>query len=52
MELWVDGKKRTEQFRSWLDFSVALASGAHRVTIFSTRFDDVARKTSFTFNVN
>lgn len=52
MELWVDGKKLTEQFRSWLDFSSTLAPGSHRVTIFSTRFDDVARKVSFSFTVN
>jgi hypothetical protein len=50
-ELWIDGQKVTEQYRSWLDFSVALPSGPHTVGIFVNNFDDDHQHTSFSFNV-
>jgi hypothetical protein len=52
IELWVDGTKRTEQYRSWLDFSISLGAGAHKVSIYAVRFDNVFKKTAFTFTVD
>ncbi len=52
LELWIDGHKVTEQFRSWLDFEAPLAKGQHKVAINANGFDDDFQHTSFAFTVN
>jgi hypothetical protein len=52
VELWIDGQKKTEQFRSWLDFTASLPIGTHRVTIFVNGYDDDFQRTTFFFTVN
>ncbi len=56
IELWVDGKKVTEQYhvwgsRAWFDFSDTLASGAHRGVIFAADIDNRQQQTVFNFTV-
>jgi hypothetical protein len=50
-ELWVDGNKITEQYRSWLDYSTPVASGSHKVDIYVNNYDDDHQHTTFSFNV-
>jgi hypothetical protein len=50
-ELWIEGHKTTEQYRSWLSFSVALSAGFHEVDIYVNSFDDHHQHTGFSFNV-
>jgi hypothetical protein len=50
IELWVDGKKVTEQFhawgpRAWFNFSDALASGTHRVVFIVADIDNRLQET-------
>jgi hypothetical protein len=52
MELWIDGKKAKEQFRSWLDFTTALSLGTHKVGINAVGYDADFQHKSFTFTVN
>jgi hypothetical protein len=52
MELWIDGQKIKQQFRSWLDFTTSLPPGTHKVTIFANGYDDDFQRTSFLFTVN
>ena len=51
MELWVDGKKAAQQFRSWLDYSISLSSGTHKATIFAVGYDGDYEKSVVTFSV-
>ena len=50
-ELWIDGVKITEQYRSWLDYSALLASGTHSVAIYVNNYDNDFQRTSFTITV-
>ena len=52
MELWIDGRKVKEQFRSWLDFTTPLAPGTHKVTVDSVGYDSDFQRKSFTITVN
>jgi hypothetical protein len=52
MELWIDGHKVKEQFRSWLDFTTSLVHGTHKVTINAVGYDSDFQRKSFLFTVN
>ena len=52
MELWIDGHKIKEQFRSWLDFTTPLARGTHKVTVYSVGYDSDFQRKAFTVTVN
>jgi hypothetical protein len=57
IELWIDGKKATEQFhvwdtRAWFRYSQSLAAGTHRATFFAANPDNSLLKTSMTFSVS
>ncbi len=52
MELWIDGHKVKEQFRSWLDFTTSLVHGTHKVTINAVGYDSDFQRKSFMFAVN
>jgi hypothetical protein len=52
VELWIDGHKIKEQFRSWLDFTTTVTPGTHKGTIFANGYDDDFQRTSFLFTVN
>jgi hypothetical protein len=58
VEVWTDGKKAVQQFAgafsnySFLNASVPLAGGSHRITIFAAGTDNSLRSKSFTFNVS
>jgi len=52
VELWIDGNKIREQFRSWLDFTTSVTPGTHKVTIFANGYDDDFQRTSFLLTVN
>jgi hypothetical protein len=56
VEVWVDGKKITEQLNgfsnySFLDETLNLTQGSHRVTIFAAGWDNSLQKKSFTLYV-
>ena len=57
VEVWVDGKKVVEQLNgfsryTFMNKSVALASGSHKVKIFASGWDNWLEQKSFTLNVN
>ena len=52
VELWIDGHKIKQQFRSWLDFTTTVMPGTHKATIFVNGYDDDFQRTSFLFTVN
>ena len=52
VELWIDGNKIKEQFRSWFDFTTSVTPGTHKVTIFANGYDDDFQRTSFLLTVN
>jgi hypothetical protein len=55
MELWIDGNmemKVKEQFRSWLDLTIAVPVGTHKVGINAVGYDGDFQHKSFTFSVN
>jgi hypothetical protein len=52
LELWIDGHKVTEQFRTWLDFTTPIAVGTHKITLFANGYDDDFQRTLFSFTVN
>ena len=52
MELWIDGHKVKEQFRSWLDFTTPLVPGTHKVAVYSLGYDSDFQRQSFTITVN
>jgi FG-GAP-like repeat len=57
VEVWVDGKKVGEQLigfshYTFMNKSLAIASGSHQVTIFAAGWDNWVEKTSFSLNVN
>src|SRR5439155_15629725 len=45
VELWIDGHKIKQQFRSWLDFTTSVTTGTHKVTIFANGYDDDFQRT-------
>ena len=56
MELWVDGKKVSEQHHTWegnayFSFSSALAPGTHQGAIFAADIDDTLQLNEFNFTV-
>lgn len=56
VELWVDGTKKAEQLDgfshySFLDKTISMTSGNHRVTIFAAGWDNWLEQTTFTLNV-
>ncbi len=56
IELWVDGKKVTEQYhawgpRAWFNFSDALASGTHRVVFIAADIDNRLQETVLNLTV-
>lgn len=56
VEVWVDGKKAVEQLDgfsnySFLNRSLSLAAGSHKVTVFAAGWDDWLEKTSFSLTV-
>jgi len=56
MELWVDGKKLSEQHHTWegnayFSFSSTLAAGTHQGDIFSADVDNTLQLSSFKFTV-
>lgn len=56
IELWVDGKKITEQYhtwgpRAWFNFSGTFAPGPHNAVMFAADIDNRLQKTAFAFTV-
>ena len=56
IELWVDGKKITEQHhtwgqRAWFNFSGTFAPGPHNAVMYAADIDNRLQKTAFTFTV-
>lgn len=56
MELWVDGKKRSEQYhtaegKAFFSYSTTLAAGTHYGDIFSADVDNTLQLNSFTFTI-
>jgi hypothetical protein len=56
IEVWVDGKKVTQQLNgfsnySYLDETLNLTQGSHRVTIFAAGWDNSLEKKTFTVYV-
>lgn len=56
MELWVDGKKLTEQHHVWegyayLSSTSTLASGTHKGTIYAANIDNSLKRFDFNFTV-
>jgi FG-GAP-like repeat/Bacterial Ig domain len=56
IELWVDGKKITEQFhawgpRAWFNFSGAFAAGPHNAVMYAVDIDNRLQKAAFSFTV-
>jgi hypothetical protein len=52
MELWIDGHKIKEQFRSWLDFTTSLTHGMHKITVYSVGYDSDFQRQSLMISVN
>ncbi len=56
VEVWVDGKKLAEQLDgfsnyTFMDHSISLSPGSHKVTIFAAGIDQSLQKKSFTLSV-
>lgn len=56
LELWVDGKKLTEQHHTWgqrayFSYSAALAAGAHKATFFASDIDNRLQRSVVNFTV-
>ena len=58
VELWIDGHKVGEQLKhafshyAYMDKSVSLAAGTHRITIFAAGWDNWVEKKSFSITVH
>jgi len=58
VEVWADGKKQVQQFAgtfsnySFLNASLPLAAGLHRITIFAAGTDNSLQSKTFTLNVS
>jgi hypothetical protein len=57
VEVWVDGKKKKETFFSYSDYSymdatIGMTSGSHKVTVFAVGYDSDWIKNSFTIEVS
>jgi hypothetical protein len=56
MELWIDGKKTSEQWHvwghnAWFDLTTTLSPGSHRATVFSADVDNRLQQLAYSFNV-
>jgi hypothetical protein len=56
IELWVDGRKLSEQYHTWdkhayFAFSATFAAGAHQATLFAADVDNRLQRSDFTFTV-
>ena len=56
MEVWIDGKKRSETYEVFANegfakLKLTLAAGTHRVALFSGGFDGTVQHTSYSIDV-
>lgn len=57
LEIWVDGAKQKETYfsfadYSYLDTSLPLANGSHKLSVYAAGFDNLLQKKSLTFTVD
>jgi hypothetical protein len=51
LEVWLDGRKISEVFKSWMDFTVGVGAGTHQAVFFSAGYDNALQQQTVNFSV-